>query len=91
LLGILKSWKLALLDEIWYAELQGEQQIWNFVLKNSFFDSFYSQGHKDALYSLKITVLSCTFCVMKLKLNSQCSIILWFTMCCDPLIVENTI
>jgi hypothetical protein len=30
-LGMLKSWRLVLFDEIWYAELQGEQQTWNFV------------------------------------------------------------
>jgi hypothetical protein len=30
-LGMLKSWRLVLFDEIWYAELQGEQQTWYFV------------------------------------------------------------
>jgi len=30
-LGVLKSWRLVLFDEIWYAELQGEQHTWNFV------------------------------------------------------------
>jgi len=61
------------------------------LCENPIFDSCCSQGHKDTLYSLKITNESYTFCIMKLKLNSECSIILWFTMCCDPLIVENTI
>ena len=30
-LGVLKSWRLVLFDEIWYAELQGKQLTWNFV------------------------------------------------------------
>lgn len=32
-LGVLKSWRLVLFDEIWYAELQEEQHTWNFVRK----------------------------------------------------------
>jgi hypothetical protein len=61
------------------------------LCEKTIFDSCYSQGRKDTMYSLKITNVSYTFYVMKVKLNSECSIILWFTMCCDPLIVENTI
>jgi hypothetical protein len=30
-LSMLKSWRLVLFDEIWYAELQGVQQTWYFV------------------------------------------------------------
>jgi hypothetical protein len=62
-----------------------------FLCEKTIFDTCYSQGHKDSMYSLKITNVSYTFCVMILKLNSECSIILWFTVCCDPLIVENTV
>jgi hypothetical protein len=61
------------------------------LCEKTFFDICYLQGHTDPLYSLKITNVSYTFCVVKLKLSSECSIILWFTVCCDPLIVENSI
>jgi len=61
------------------------------LYEKAIFDSCYLQGHKDTLYYLKITNVSYTFCVMKLKLSPECNIILWFAMCCDPLIVESTI